>query len=67
MCKHPRHLTSVTGVEKYNMCAPTSPLIRIPCAPILQVREAGIPHPRKKIKTYLDIMGFLWALEWRKK
>ena len=26
-----------------------------------QVREAGTPHPRKKIKTYLGIMGFLWA------
>ena len=32
-----------------------------------QVREAGTPHPRKKIETYLGIMGYLWALEWRKK
>ena len=32
-----------------------------------QIREAGIPHPRKKIKTYLGIMGYLWALEWRRK
>ena len=32
-----------------------------------KVGEAGTPHPRKKIKTYLGIMGFLWALEWRKK
>ena len=30
---------------------------------LVQVREAGTPHPRKKIKTYLGIMGFLWALE----
>ena len=34
---------------------------------IFQVREAGTPHPRKKIETYLGIMGYLWALEWRKK
>ena len=33
----------------------------------MEVREAGTPHPRKKIKTYLGIMGYLWALEWRKK
>ena len=32
-----------------------------------KVREAGTPHPRKKIETYLGIMGYLWALEWRKK
>ena len=32
-----------------------------------EVREAGTPHPRKKIETYLGIMGYLWALEWRKK
>ena len=32
-----------------------------------EVREAGTPHPRTKIKTYLGIMGYLWALEWRKK
>ena len=34
---------------------------------IKQVHEAGTPHPRKKIKTYLGIMGYLWALEGRKK
>ena len=34
---------------------------------ITEVREAGTPHPRKKIKTYLGIMDFLWALEWRNK
>ena len=28
-----------------------------------EVREAGTSHPRKKIKTYLGIIGFLWALE----
>ena len=33
----------------------------------VEVREAGTPHPRKKIETYLGIMGYLWALEWRKK
>ena len=27
MCKHPKHLASVTSVQKHNTCAPTSPLI----------------------------------------
>ena len=33
----------------------------------LQVREGSTPHPRKKLKTGLGVMGFLWALEWGKK
>ena len=35
MCKQLKHLTSVTSVQKNNTCAPTSPLIWIPCAPTL--------------------------------
>ena len=35
MCKHPRHLTSVTSFQKHNTRVPIPPLIWIPCAPIL--------------------------------
>ena len=45
------------SVQVYSLFSPTQ----------IEVREAGTPHPRKKIKTYLGFMGYLWALEWRKK
>ena len=35
ICKHLRHLISVTNVQKHNTCSPTSPLIWAPCALIL--------------------------------